>query len=52
MFDPVLFVFVLFHAWEHIAFAWQWWKGTDPTKKTFVKAEVYEEKREPALLVH
>lgn len=40
MVDPILLLFILFHAWDGITFAWIWWKGTDPDKKAFIKAEV------------
>ncbi len=47
--DPILFLFFLFHAWHPITFAWTWWNGTDPGKKTYVIDKVNEDSREPAL---
>jgi hypothetical protein len=48
--DPILLLFIIFHAWDAITYAYIWWKGTDPDKKTFAKEEVSEDRRAPALV--
>jgi hypothetical protein len=47
--DPILILYILFHVWEEMHFAWRVWKWADPNKKTIVQKEDGKSSLEPVL---